>query len=248
MIRDFAPLSALALVFGVAAAALPAPLTAPRAFAQTASAHAKLAAAESGKSASRSTSPAKAGAAKDAKPAPGKPAAEKPQTAKKESKANKAGTKTAKAEAGEAATKPALVGTFGDWGAYLAQGRAKTCYALGQPKDRVPPALKRDPAYIFISTRPGENVHNEVSIAMGFDVAATPEAKAEVGASSFAMVAKGGNLWVKNAAEESKLLDAMRKAGKLVVRASSLKGNTTVDSYSLSGLSAALDRVKKDCP
>lgn len=180
--------------------------------------------------------------------AKGKPAAASSKPAgKADAKGKPAPTKTAKAETGEA-PKPALVGTFGDWGAYLAAGKARTCYALGQPKERNPKDLKRDPAYVFISTRPGENVRNEVSIAMGFDVKATPEPKAEVGASSFALVAKGANLWVKNAAEEAPMLEAMRKTGKLVVRASSLKGNVTVDSYSLAGLSQALDRVKRDCP
>jgi hypothetical protein len=182
-----------------------------------------------------------------------KPAAShaSPKTAARPKPTEKGG-KAAKPEKTEkksaASAKPVLVGTFGDWGAYLAQqGKSKTCYALGQPKDRNPPGLKRDPAYIFISTRPAENVHDEVSIAAGFDVKATPEPKAEVGAASFDLVAKGPDLWVKNAAEEEKLLAAMRRAGKLVVRASSLKGNVTVDSYSLTGLSQALDRVKKDC-
>ncbi|HWG03910.1 MAG TPA: hypothetical protein VG271_02755, partial [Beijerinckiaceae bacterium] len=68
-----------------------------------------------------------------------------------------------------AAAKPQLVGSFGDWGAYAAKtGGGKTCYALAQPKDRQPGDLKRDPAYIFISERPAENVHDEISIIMGF--------------------------------------------------------------------------------
>ena len=59
--------------------------------------------------------------------------------------------------------KPTLVGTFGDWGAYEAQGaKSKICYALAQPKERTPAALKREQAYIFISSRPGEGVRNEV--------------------------------------------------------------------------------------
>ena len=194
-------------------------------------------------------SKAKVATTEPATTAKGKPASAAAKTPAKTDAKGKpaAATKTAKAETGEAA-KPALVGTFGDWGAYLAAGKARTCYALGQPKERNPKDLKRDPAYVFISTRPGENVRNEVSIAMGFDVKATPEPKAEVGASSFALVAKGANLWVKNAAEEAPMLEAMRKTGKLVVRASSMKGNVTVDSYSLGGLSQALDRVRKDCP
>ena len=161
-----------------------------------------------------------------------------------------------------AAGKPLLVATYGDWGAYAAKaGPSKTCYALAQPKDRAPSNLKRDPAYIFIADRPAENVHNEVSIIMGFDVksggdaagaagkaaAAVAEPSAEVGSAKFILVAKGGNLWLKNAAEEGPMIAAMRKSSKLIVQATSLKGNVTTDDYSLSGLAQALDRVQKEC-
>jgi hypothetical protein len=161
-----------------------------------------------------------------------------------------------------AAGKPLLVATYGDWGAYAAKaGPSKTCYALAQPKDRAPSNLKRDPAYIFIADRPAENVHNEVSIIMGFDVksggdaagaagkaaAVVPEPSVEVGPAKFILVAKGGNLWLENAAEEGPMIAAMRKSSKLVVQAASLKGNVTTDDYSLAGLAQALDRAQKEC-
>ena len=72
----------------------------------------------------------------------------------------------AKAKESAAAAKPTLVGTFGDWGVYEAQSaKSKICYALAQPKQRTPASPKRDAAYIFISSRPGEGVRNEISVA-----------------------------------------------------------------------------------
>ncbi len=58
------------------------------------------------------------------------------------------------------AGKPVQVGSFGDWGAFLAQGaKDKTCYALATPKDRAPAALKRDPAYVsFLTDRAKRSV------------------------------------------------------------------------------------------
>ena len=142
------------------------------------------------------------------------------------------------------------LGKYGDWGAYSTQGaKGKVCYALGQPKDRQPNGLKRDPGYLFISTRPGEGVHGEVSFIFGFPLKeSAPDAVAEAGAASFGLITKGENAWVRNAAEESQLVDAMRKTGKLVIKVPSKKGNATSDTYSLAGLSQALDRVKKECP
>jgi hypothetical protein len=175
--------------------------------------------------------------AKPVKPAKPQPAA---------SKSDPPPGKGAPAVAG----KPTLVGTFGDWGAYQSQaGKTKICYVLAQPKDRQPAALKRDPAYMFISSRPAEGVHNEVSVIMGFPLKeGGPEAKAEIGANAFDLVAKGENAWIKNAAEEGQFVDAIKKGAKLIVKIASKKGNVTTDTYSLSGISQALERVQKDCP
>ena len=175
------------------------------------------------------------------------------------------------------ASKPVLAASFGDWSVYVGQaGKGRICYALAQPKTREPASLNRDPGYAFISDRPAEGVRNEVSFIMGFDIAAggdnseaKPEAKpakhaskstskakaqslvapvASVEETSFEMLAKGGNLWVKNAARESELIAVMRKGTKLTVKASSLKGHVSTDVYSLAGFSQAMDRLLKECP
>jgi invasion protein IalB len=148
----------------------------------------------------------------------------------------------------KAAEKPSQAGSFGDWGVFVARGeKSKTCYALASPKERAPAGLNRDPAYLFVSTRPGENVREEFSVIFGFP-AKEDSAKAEVSGASFALIAKGSNAWIKNQAEESRLIDALKKGSKLVIKAASARGNVTTDTYSLSGLSQALEKVEKECP
>ena len=66
---------------------------------------------------------------------------------------------TAAAPAGD--TQPTLLGQYGDWGAYTASPNGnKICFALAKPKTSKtePAGRKRDPAYVFVSTRPAENV------------------------------------------------------------------------------------------
>ncbi|MBV8848300.1 MAG: hypothetical protein JOZ16_01795 [Methylobacteriaceae bacterium] len=158
-------------------------------------------------------------------------------------KDDKAGKKVASLGDG----KPVLLEAYHDWSAYMAQGKEKTCYALASPKDRAPNTLKRDQAYVFISNRPSENVRNEVSIIMGFPMKDNSEAKAEIGNSSYDLIAKGTNAWVKNPAQETQFIDAMKKGAKLTVKAASSRGSQTTDSYSLAGLSQALERMQKEC-
>jgi hypothetical protein len=164
---------------------------------------------------------------------------------KTDSKAKDA--KDAKAAKGGEPGKAVQLGTFGEWGAYATQGKAKTCYALAQPKSREPASIKRDPAYVFISTRPAENVKSEISVIMGFAMKDGSEATAEIGDAEYSLIAKGANAWVKNPAEEGRLIDAMKKGSKLTVKAISTKGKATTDSYSLSGLGQALDKARKEC-
>ena len=143
--------------------------------------------------------------------------------------------------------KPQQVATFGDWGAYVAKtGKSHTCYALASPKERRP-EVKREAAYIFISDRPGEKVHNEVSIIMGFPVKESSKAEAKVGRAAFDLVSKGSNAWIKNPEEEAKFVDTLQRGGSLIVKAAAAKGPATVDSYALDGLKQALARIGKDC-
>ena len=146
--------------------------------------------------------------------------------------------------------KPVLVVTSGDWSVYVTSGPAKQCYALAQPKDRLPKELKRDPAYLFISSRPSEKVRNEVSIIMGFDVKVADKGgpEATIGAAKFALASQGAHLWVKETAKSGAMIDALRKGARLIVKANSLRGNLTTDSYSLTGIGDALDRLQKECP
>src|SRR6185436_4718053 len=114
------------------------------------------------------------------------------------------------------AAQATLLGQFGDWGAYTASpGGSKVCFALAKPASIVDsPANRRtaaNPVYMFISTRPGESVKDEVSMLVtGYQFKGSTEATVSVGTTSFAMYTQNDGAWVKNAAEESQLVDALR--------------------------------------
>jgi len=155
---------------------------------------------------------------------------------------------TAAAPSGE--TQPTLLGQYGDWGAYTASpGGAKVCFALSKPKTSKtePAGRKRDQAYVFISTRPAENVKNEVSVIIGYPFKSASDATAEVGAAKFAMYTQNDGAWIKNVAEEARMIDAMRKGADLTVKGTSGKGTQSTDQYSLKGLAQALDRAEQEC-
>jgi invasion protein IalB len=157
----------------------------------------------------------------------------------------------AKPEAAAAVgAEPTLIGQFGPWGAYTATPNGKkVCFALAKPSSSKtnPPNRPRDPAYAFVSTRPAEKVVNEVSIMIGYALKPGAESTLEVGGASYAMYTQGDGLWIKNAAEEERMVDAMRKAADVTVKGVSAKGTETTDVFSLKGLAQALDRLAQDC-
>lgn len=187
------------------------------------------------------SAPAK-GAKEAAKPAPAPAPAAKP--------APKPAPAPAAAAAAAGGAEPTLIGQFGTWGAYTAtpNGR-KVCFALAKPSSSKtnPPNRPRDPAYAFVSTRPAEKVVNEVSVMIGYALKPGSESSIEVGGASFAMYTQGDGLWIKNAAEEERMVEAMRKAADATVKGISAKGTETTDIFSLKGLSQALDRLAQDC-
>jgi hypothetical protein len=171
-----------------------------------------------------------------------------PKTAAKPAAAKPAAATAAASVTGGA--EPTLVGQFGTWGAYTATPNGKkVCFALAKPSaSRTNPANRpRDPAYAFVSTRPAEKVTNEVSIMIGYTLKPGSESTLEVGGGTYAMYTQGDGLWIKNAAEEERMVEAMRKSADVVVKGVSAKGTETIDTFSMKGLAQALDRLAQDC-
>ena len=189
-----------------------------------------------------------AGAASAQQPAPAAkpPAAPKPAAPKPAAAAAPAPA----APSVPGAPQPTLLGQFGDWGAYTATpGGKKVCFALAKPANSStsPPNRPRDPTYMFISSRPAEKVKDEVSIIFGYGLKPNADANVEVAGASYAMYTQADGAWVKNAAEETRLVEAMRKGQDLTVKGTSAKGTASTDVYSLKGLPQALDRVGQEC-
>jgi invasion protein IalB len=143
-----------------------------------------------------------------------------------------------------------LLGRFGDWGAYRASpGGKKICFALSKPTSAAtePAGRNRDPSYAFVSTRPSEKVKNEISVIVGYPQKPGNDATAAIGSATYLMYTQNDGAWVKNAAEEAQMVDAMRKGADMVVKSESARGTKTTDTYSLKGIAQALDRVADEC-
>jgi invasion protein IalB len=146
--------------------------------------------------------------------------------------------------------QPNLLVQFADWGTYFAApGGKKVCFALSKPttSKTEPAGRKRDQPYLFISNRPAESVRNEVSLIIGYPFKPSSDATAEIGTAKFVMQTQNDGAWFKNANEETRFIEAMRKGVDLTIKGMSGRGTATTDQFSLKGLSQALDRADREC-
>jgi hypothetical protein len=181
-----------------------------------------------------------------------KPAAATKPASKPAAKPKAATKKPAPApkHAAAGADSPVLLGQFGDWGAYQATpGGKKVCFALAKPTSAVtePAGRKRDEPYMFVSTRPSEKVKNEVSVIVGYPQKESVDASAAVGSANYAMYTQKDGAWIRNAADEAQMIEAMRKGADIVIKSQSARGTKSTDTYSLKGIAQALDKVAEEC-
>ncbi len=150
-----------------------------------------------------------------------------------------------------------LLGVSKDWSAFTSgSGSSKICYAISKPTKTAPKA-KRDPIYFLITDWPGRapKTKSEPEVVPGYqykvDSTVTATVTVSGGNQSFELFTKNedgaGAAWVRHRPDEIKLIEAMKRGAKLVVTGTSLRGTKTTDTYSLAGLSDALDKIHAAC-
>jgi invasion protein IalB len=61
------------------------------------------------------------------------------------------------------------------------------------------------------------------------------------------MYTRNDGAWIKNVAEEARMIEAMRKGADLVIKGTSGRGTLSTDQFSLKGLSEGLSRAEQEC-
>lgn len=135
---------------------------------------------------------------------------------------------------------------IGDWTVYTTdlQGK-KTCYIASFPKNKSGNYSKRDEPYLLV-TRISNSV-NEVSTSSGYKYKANSEVKVDIDGNNYKLFTSGEVAWAYDKAQDDKIISAMRRGNKMKVRGTSLKGTYSIDTYSLSGITAAFKRMHEIC-
>lgn len=154
------------------------------------------------------------------------------------------GAQSARADPGAVET-----GKFGDWIVHQSTGEgAKICFTTASPRLKEPAGANRGKVLLYVSAWPKDGVKSEISFRLGYQIKGKSDVAVLVGTDAFNLFGKEDRAYVADPTEELKLLEAMKKGSKLIIKATSEKGTETTDTYSLSGLNQALQTMTQACP
>ena len=142
-----------------------------------------------------------------------------------------------------------LLKTFDDWQVFVHEANnEKVCFAASAPKEMSPKGVNRGSVFLYLTTWQKDGVRNELSVKVGYTLKSDSTPTISVGSDDFQLYPKDDKAFMRDPADERKLVDAMRKGSSLTIKGVSTRGTATEDKYSLIGLSAALEQVGQACP
>ena len=143
-----------------------------------------------------------------------------------------------------------VVATEGDWTVF-AGSNPKECWAVSPPKssantrDGQTVQVDRGDIRLYIAYRPG--AAGEVSFTGGYPFKPGSTVKVDIGGNKFDLFTEGENAWTGSSSEDAKLIAALRAGSSATLTAVSSRGTKTVDTFSLSGITAATNKAKSSC-
>lgn len=141
-----------------------------------------------------------------------------------------------------------VLGDFRDWSSYAADDGAGTvCFAMTKPKSVEPTPSDYSQAYLYITNRPGEDVVNEFNLVSGYAFQTGSRATASVGGQNFTLFTQGDAAWLDDSTQASALAAAIRAGSSISVTGTDANGTTVIQSYSLSGATAAQQAIGAEC-
>ncbi len=140
------------------------------------------------------------------------------------------------------------LGIFRDWNAQsYSDGGAKVCHAWSKPQKEEGRYTRRGDVFVFVAHRPAAGRRNEVSFEIGYPFQNGSELEAAIGGRTFSLFTEGGSAWLRSVEEDDAMVAAMKAGNTMIVRGTSRRGTATKDTYSLSGFTAAMNAIGKEC-
>ena len=149
---------------------------------------------------------------------------------------------------GASAQQPEAKATFRDWSVFVREANGdKICFAATEARDKSPKSVNHGDVFFLIASWKSGAAKEQPSLMTGYALNAKPEPVIRIGSDKWDMYASDNEAFIEAAAEEARLIRAMRQGSDMRIGAVSQRGTATSYVISLLGVSAALDRAKEEC-
>lgn len=147
-----------------------------------------------------------------------------------------------------AAQQVDTLGRSQDWTAYtMTENGQKVCYVASQPKKDEGNYDQRGEIYTLITHRPQNNEFYVVTVYAGYPYKEGSSVSLSVdNKKTFPLFTHGESAWALDE-HDRKIVDAMKAGTEMVIKGTSSRGTATTDTYSLLGVTAALNTIDKAC-
>ncbi len=140
-----------------------------------------------------------------------------------------------------------------DWSVFEEAGQIQYCWSASQPKESVhtrdgkPVSVRRGDILLLVSFIPERNVNGGVSFQSGYPFREGAEVSVDIGGQKFSLLTQGEMAWTSSDEEDRKLVEALKLGNEAVVVGLSSRGTTTKDTFSLIGVTAAIEDAQARC-
>ncbi len=148
-----------------------------------------------------------------------------------------------------------MVEAVTDWSVYVDQD-PKVCFIVSKPttsearRNGQAVTVSRSEIRFHISVIPGQGIAGEPSFLAGYPLKPDGAVKLEIGNVNFAMFPDASvhaeYAW-PNPTDDANLIAAMKRGSDAVITGISKRGTTTIDTFSLRGFTAAVDKAEELC-
>ena len=139
------------------------------------------------------------------------------------------------------------IGKYKKWAAYVEKrDGSKLCILEADPVKEAGRYQRRGDTYLQVHTRSAKFLRSVIVVA-GYTYKRGRRVDIRIDKRKFRLPTKKDYAHTRNASQYARLVAAMKKGRRMVVKGTSSRGTLTTDTYSLNGFSAALRSARRAC-
>ena len=144
--------------------------------------------------------------------------------------------------------QPKAVAVYKDWHVFVrGSGDERICFAATEAKSKSPRSVNHGDVFFLVASWASGVASEQPSLMTGYSINQKPEPTIRIGSDKWEMYSSENEAFIEANSEEQRLMRAMRRGADMRVSAVSVRGTATNYELSLRGVTAALERVKREC-